>query len=208
MDSRQLHELSSRVFTAFSNFLAAEELSKWTSVLDIACASLRYQLGADGLGLRPEDPSRVSMALRNLLAAEESIKLTSVLDLAWETLRYQQEDGGLRLRSEDPESIHPVARDRLTEILEHLKNLPAIVTGERPPAENMPELLDELQDDASSCSSPSGSTDAVPPEVPGPESPEPPFHEVEFRVEMVKEYINAMQSLANRVREYYLRNPN
>ncbi|KAI8635263.1 hypothetical protein F5Y19DRAFT_469133 [Xylariaceae sp. FL1651] len=149
--------------------------------------------------------SRVSAAFSKLLSVEESTAWSNAPCLTSETERFQLWAHSLGLYHEGHASLDyrvrdaVIVQDRLSELLQqltdHLENLFSIAAGERKPAEEIEGLL-ENDGSSSGSSSYSGHHTEV-------SSEGSSFHEVKFRFQSLTERLDALYSLATRIR-----NPN
>ncbi|KAJ8132879.1 hypothetical protein O1611_g746 [Lasiodiplodia mahajangana] len=145
---------------------------------------------------------KASESFTKLLSAGKSAEWLKVPFLSSEAERFQLWAHSLGLYHEGHASLDYRVRDavivkeRLSELLKqlihHSENLLSIAVGERKPAEEMEGLL---RSDSSSSSS-SGDSESHT-EV---SSDGSSFHEVEFRLQSLKERLDALYNLATRIR--------
>ncbi|KAI3317383.1 hypothetical protein HD806DRAFT_527158 [Xylariaceae sp. AK1471] len=160
----------------------------------------------DGLQLH-ELGTIVSEGFQRILCVTDLAKWLESRVLASEAERFQLWSHSLRLQHEGHASLDyrvrdsVIVRDRLAQLLrqlaDHLEELLSITSGERKPAE---ETYDPLEDDSSCSSSSGGSSSNGSQSFPNLSNDEVSFHEVDYRLHSVSDRLDALYSLATRIR--------
>ncbi|KAI0102119.1 hypothetical protein GGR51DRAFT_574262 [Nemania sp. FL0031] len=174
-----LCELGGKVSDCFTRLLSKGESVEWLNVPFLTSEAERFQLWANSLGLFHEGHESLDYRVRDSVFVKEQLS-----ELLQQLIEHSESLLSIAIGEREPvEKMEDLPRDDSSSISS---------SGDNEPVENMEGLL---RDNSSSHGS---SSDSKPPnEVSRDWSS---FHEVEFRFQSLKDRLEALYSLATRIR--------